>query len=227
MFRPFSTQIDWSVLHCGDADWCHRCTVWWSAYVLFNKHTHHIINFEVPHVSSLIKKYTCRPPDRASMAPISIATMQDTSVQNNCLQVSKLPLLEVTDKWKLWLMEVLYQLEKVLCKHATLEALLLLNVWEPQGEDQVTIGTRMFEGEESMEERGGGNFLKLIPGLCWYICTFLFHMVSFSTWFVTLNLVRIGVNFCWSSDEHNSNASNSSGNLTSFRILALIDSFSL
>ena len=38
------------------------------------------MNFEVPPGSSLIKKYICRPPDRASIAPISIATMQDTSL---------------------------------------------------------------------------------------------------------------------------------------------------
>jgi len=38
-------------------------------------HAHHIMNFEVSPVSSLIKKYICRPPDSESMAPISIATM--------------------------------------------------------------------------------------------------------------------------------------------------------
>ena len=41
------------------------------------------MNFEVPPVSSLIKKYISRPPDSASMAPISIARMQDTSVDLN------------------------------------------------------------------------------------------------------------------------------------------------
>jgi len=61
------------------------------------------MNFEVPPESFLIKKYVCRPPDSASMAPISIATMHDATLQsiwiengwniarNNCLQVSKLP----------------------------------------------------------------------------------------------------------------------------------------
>ena len=44
---------------------------------------YHIMNFEVPPVSSLIKKYICRPPDSASMAPIRIATMQDTWVDLN------------------------------------------------------------------------------------------------------------------------------------------------
>ena len=33
--------------------------------------------------TALIKKYICRPPDSTSMAPISIATMQDTSVDLN------------------------------------------------------------------------------------------------------------------------------------------------
>jgi hypothetical protein len=43
----------------------------------------------------------------------------------------------------------------------------------------------------------------------------------------TLKRARIGVNFCCNSEEHNSYASNSNGNFTSFKILALIDSFSL
>jgi hypothetical protein len=51
--------------------------------IFIHKHTHHIMNFEVPPVSSLIKKYICRPPDSASMAPINIATMQNTSVDLN------------------------------------------------------------------------------------------------------------------------------------------------
>ena len=51
--------------------------------IFIHKHAHHIMNFKVPPVSSLIKKYICRPPDSASMAPISIATMQDTSIDLN------------------------------------------------------------------------------------------------------------------------------------------------
>ena len=69
----------------------------------YHKHAHHIMNFEIPPESSLIKKYVCRPPDRASIAPTSNATMRDVTLQsiwiengrniawNNCLQVSKLP----------------------------------------------------------------------------------------------------------------------------------------
>jgi hypothetical protein len=41
------------------------------------------MNFEVLPVGALIEKYIWRPPDSASMAPISIATMQDTSVDLN------------------------------------------------------------------------------------------------------------------------------------------------
>ena len=52
------------------------------------------MNFEVPSESSLIEKYVSRSPNRASMAPTSIATMCDTTLQsiliengrNNCLQ---------------------------------------------------------------------------------------------------------------------------------------------
>ena len=32
-------EMKCSILHCGDADWCHRCIFWWSAYVLFNDWT--------------------------------------------------------------------------------------------------------------------------------------------------------------------------------------------
>ena len=38
--------------------------------------------FEVLPESSLIKKYVSRPPDSTSMAPISIATMHDTTLQS-------------------------------------------------------------------------------------------------------------------------------------------------
>ena len=60
------------------------------------------MSFEVPPESSLIKKYVCRPPDSALMAPISIVTMHDATfqsiwiengrniTQNNCLQVRRL-----------------------------------------------------------------------------------------------------------------------------------------
>ena len=51
--------------------------------IFIHKHAHHIMNSEVPPVSSLIEKYICRPQDSASMAPISIATMQATSVDWN------------------------------------------------------------------------------------------------------------------------------------------------
>ena len=51
--------------------------------IFIHKHAHHIMNFEVPPVSSLIKKYICRPPVSASMAPISTVTTQDTSVDLN------------------------------------------------------------------------------------------------------------------------------------------------
>ena len=37
------------------------------------------MNLEVPPVSSLIKKYICRPPESIPMALISIVTMQGTS----------------------------------------------------------------------------------------------------------------------------------------------------
>ena len=46
MFCPFSVQIEWSVLRCGSADWCHRCAVWWSTYVLFNEWTSVDLNWE-------------------------------------------------------------------------------------------------------------------------------------------------------------------------------------
>jgi hypothetical protein len=51
--------------------------------IFTHRHAHHIMNYEVLPVTSLIKKYMCRPPDSALMAPISIATMQDTSVDLN------------------------------------------------------------------------------------------------------------------------------------------------
>ena len=41
------------------------------------------MNFKVPPESSLIKRYVCRSPDSASMAPTSSATTQDTSVDLN------------------------------------------------------------------------------------------------------------------------------------------------
>jgi GIY-YIG catalytic domain. len=47
-----------------------------------HKHAHHIMNFEVLPVSSLIRKYICRPPDSASMASTSIATMRDTTLKS-------------------------------------------------------------------------------------------------------------------------------------------------
>ena len=51
--------------------------------IFIHKYAHHIMNFEVPPESSLFKKYVCRSPDSASMAPINIATTQDTSVDLN------------------------------------------------------------------------------------------------------------------------------------------------
>ena len=50
--------------------------------IVIHKNAYHIMNFEVPLVSSLIKKYICRPADSASMAPISIATMQGATLQS-------------------------------------------------------------------------------------------------------------------------------------------------
>ena len=50
--------------------------------IFIHKHTHHIMNFEVPPVSLLIKKNIWSPADSASMAPISIATMHDTTLQS-------------------------------------------------------------------------------------------------------------------------------------------------
>ena len=50
--------------------------------IFIHKHAHHM-NFEIPPVSSLIKKYICRPPDSSLMPPISVATTQDTSVDLN------------------------------------------------------------------------------------------------------------------------------------------------
>jgi hypothetical protein len=51
--------------------------------IFIHKHAHHIMNFEVSPISSLIRKYIFRPPDSASMAPTSSATTQDTSVDLN------------------------------------------------------------------------------------------------------------------------------------------------
>ena len=39
------------------------------------------MNFEVLPESSLIKKYVCRPPESALMAPLSITTMPDATLQ--------------------------------------------------------------------------------------------------------------------------------------------------
>ena len=76
--------------------------------IFIHKHAHYMMNFEIPPESSLIKKYVCRPPDSASIEPTSNATMRDVTLQSiwiengrniariNCLQVSKLPKLEVT-----------------------------------------------------------------------------------------------------------------------------------
>ena len=50
--------------------------------IFIHKHAHHIMNFEIPPESSLIKKYVYRSPDRASMAPINIATMHDATLQS-------------------------------------------------------------------------------------------------------------------------------------------------
>ena len=54
--------------------------IWDKTFI--HKHVHHIMNFEVPPESSIIKKYVCRPPNSALMAPISIATMQDATLQS-------------------------------------------------------------------------------------------------------------------------------------------------
>ena len=39
------------------------------------------INTQITPESSLIKKYVCKSPDSASMAPTSIAAMGDTTLQ--------------------------------------------------------------------------------------------------------------------------------------------------
>ena len=39
--------------------------------IFIHKHAHHIMNFEVLPVNSFIKKYIWRPPDSASMTPIT------------------------------------------------------------------------------------------------------------------------------------------------------------
>ena len=46
--------------------------------IFIYKHAHHIMNFEVPHDSSLIAKYACRSSENASMSSTSIATTCDT-----------------------------------------------------------------------------------------------------------------------------------------------------
>ena len=48
--------------------------------IFIYKHAYHIMSFEVLPESSLIKKYVCRSPDSALMAPISIATMCDAKL---------------------------------------------------------------------------------------------------------------------------------------------------
>jgi hypothetical protein len=53
---------------------------WEKIFIL--KHVYHIMNFEVPPESSLIKNYVCRPPDSASMAQTSIVTMHDATLQS-------------------------------------------------------------------------------------------------------------------------------------------------
>ena len=50
--------------------------------IFIHEHEHHIMNFEVLPESSPIKKYVCRPPDSASIAPTSNATMCDVTLQS-------------------------------------------------------------------------------------------------------------------------------------------------
>ena len=50
--------------------------------IFIYKHAHHIMNFEIPPESSLIKKYVCRSPDSASIAPTSKTTMRDVTLQS-------------------------------------------------------------------------------------------------------------------------------------------------
>jgi hypothetical protein len=50
--------------------------------IFIHKHAHHIMNFEVPPESFIIKKYVCRPPDSALMPLNSIATTYDTTLQS-------------------------------------------------------------------------------------------------------------------------------------------------
>ena len=44
-----SNQLKCCIMHCGDADWCHRCAIWWSAYILFNERTSRL-NFKIHNV---------------------------------------------------------------------------------------------------------------------------------------------------------------------------------
>ena len=55
-------------------------TIWEKIFI--HKHAHHIMNFEIQPESSLIKKYVCRSPDSASIAPTSNATIRDVTLQS-------------------------------------------------------------------------------------------------------------------------------------------------
>ena len=57
--------------------------------IFIHKHAHHIMNFEIPPESSLIKKYVCRPPDSASIAPTSNATMRDVTLQSIWIEIGR------------------------------------------------------------------------------------------------------------------------------------------
>ena len=83
-----SNRLKFCIMHCGNADWCYGLVI---CIHTFNVKTFRwdfkiynvmcvFMNFEVLPESSLIKKYVCRSPDSASMAPISIS-IHDAKLQ--------------------------------------------------------------------------------------------------------------------------------------------------
>ena len=82
MFRPFSIQIDWNVTSRIVALLVGAIGALSGGLHTYFLMREHIMNFEIPPESSLIKKYVCRPPDSASIAPTSNATMRDVTFQS-------------------------------------------------------------------------------------------------------------------------------------------------
>jgi hypothetical protein len=54
-------EINNSAILLKSVDRKNELIIWKKIFI--HKNTHHIMNFEVPPESSLIKKYVCRPPD--------------------------------------------------------------------------------------------------------------------------------------------------------------------